>query len=84
MSDTSHRKNIYVCSLYRPISESEESRKKELEPNTQSDEGGKPYFRRHGAEIAATKNSTWTRRWQRCTIICSIPSVSAPACLRKR
>lgn len=40
MSDTSHRKNIYVCSLYRPISESEESRKKELEPNTQSDEGG--------------------------------------------
>ncbi len=36
MSDTSHRKKIYVCSLYRPISESEESRKTELEANTQS------------------------------------------------
>ncbi len=36
MRDTSHRKKIYVCSPYRPISENEESRKTELEANTQS------------------------------------------------
>ncbi|WP_435051850.1 DUF7768 domain-containing protein [Enterococcus faecium] len=53
----------------------------------QSDEGwvfGSRISEGMAAEIVATKNSTWTRRWQRCTIICSIPSVSAPACLRKR